>query len=98
MSKVAKSKGKTRGKNGKTGKCVERRDNESPYSFQKSQFEVIVKDFVSRLVLAYRRGNLILNIMYGKFWFDGDFFVRNLDPSVELRQYQSLLQRNFFFS
>ena len=64
----------------------------------KSQFEVIVKDFVSRLVLAYRRGNLILNIMHGKFWFDGDFFVRNLDPSVELRQYQLLSQRNFFFS
>ena len=34
--------------------------------------------------------------MYGKFWFDGDFFVRNLDASVELRQYQSLSQRNLF--
>ena len=25
--------------------------------------------------------------MYDKFWFDGDFYVRNLDPTVELRQY-----------
>ena len=29
MSKVAKGKGKTRGKNGKIGKCAEERDNES---------------------------------------------------------------------
>ena len=34
MSKVAKSKGKTRGKNGKTANCVEEQDNESTYSFQ----------------------------------------------------------------
>ena len=31
MSKVAKSKGKTRDKN---GKCAEEHDNESTYSFQ----------------------------------------------------------------
>ena len=40
--------------------------------------------------------------MYGKFWFDGDFFVRNLDASLELRQYQSLSQSDWhwveFFS
>ena len=35
--------------------------------------------------------------MYHKFWFDGDFFVRNLDASVELRQYQSLSPRIFSF-
>ena len=33
--------------------------------------------------------------MYGKFWLDGDFFVRNLGASVKFRQYQSLSQRNF---
>ena len=37
----------------------------------------------------------IKTIMYGKFWFDSDFVVRNLDASVELCQYQSLSQRNF---
>ena len=36
--------------------------------------------------------------MYGKVWLDGDFFVRNMDASVELRHYMSLLQRKFFFS
>ena len=34
MSKVAKSRGKAHGKNGKTRKCAEERDNESTYSFQ----------------------------------------------------------------
>ena len=29
-------------------------------------------------------------------WLDGDFFVRNMDASVELRHYMSLLQRKFF--
>ena len=27
----------------------------------------------------------IMTIMYGKFWFDGDFFGRYLDASVKLR-------------
>ena len=40
----------------------------------------------------------MFNISYGKFWFDGDFFVRNLNAIVELRQYHSLSQRNFFSS
>ena len=34
--------------------------------------------------------------MFGGFWFDGDFFVRNLGASVELRQYHSFSKRNFF--
>ena len=34
MSKVAKGKGKTRGENGKTGKCAEEQDNKSTDSFQ----------------------------------------------------------------
>ena len=33
---------------------------------------------------------------FDKFRFYGDFFVRNLDISVELRQYQSLSPRTFF--
>ena len=43
-----------------------------------------------------KRRNLVFNIIYCKFWFDGDFFVQNLDTSVELHQYQSLSQGNFF--
>ena len=34
MSKASKSRGKTHGKNGKTGKCAEEQDNESTNSFQ----------------------------------------------------------------
>ena len=35
MGKVAKGKGKTRSKNGKTGKCAEEQDKESTDSFPK---------------------------------------------------------------
>ena len=41
------------------------------------------------MVLALRKGNLVFNIMFGKFLFDGDFSVRNLDAGVELRHYKS---------
>ena len=51
----------------------------------KLRFEAIFNVFVSRLVLVYRKGNFALNIMYGKFWLDGDLFVRNLGTSVKLR-------------
>ena len=36
------------------------------------------------------------NNVFGKCWFDGDFFVRNQDAIVELRLYQSLPQSNIF--
>ena len=65
----------------------------------KLRFEASVNVFVPRLVLAERKGDFVFNIMYGKFWFDGDFFVQNLDASMELRQYQSLSQgKSSFFS
>ena len=63
----------------------------------KLRFEASVNVVISRLVLAERKGNLVFNIMYGKVWFDGDFFVQNLDASMELRQYQSLSQGKFSF-
>ena len=40
--------------------------------------------------------NLVFNVVYGKVWLDGDFFVRNMDASVEFRHYKSHLQRKFF--
>ena len=39
-----------------------------------------------------------LTLCMANFVFDGDFFVRNLDASVELRHCQSLSRRIFFFS
>ena len=41
------------------------------------------------------KGNLVFSIMFEKFRFDGNFFARNLDASVELRQYQ-WLHKGFF--
>ena len=86
------AKEKTPCKNGKTGKFAEEQDNASKDSFQNN--EAIANVFISRLTL--RKGNLNAIIMYGKFWFDGDLSDRNLDVSVELRQYQSLSPRKFF--
>ena len=94
MSKAAKNRGKTHGKNGKTGKCAEGQDDESTYSFQNYDSGRLLMFLYQ--VLAYRKGNLVFNIVYGNLWFDGDFFVRNLDTSVGLRQYKSLSQRFFF--
>ena len=94
MSKVAKSKGKTRGKNGKTANCVDKQDNESTYSFQNYDSRWLF--FIEAGTACMKRRNLVFNIIYCKFWFDGDFFVQNLDTSVELHQYQSLSQGNFF--
>ena len=47
------------------------------------QFEAIVDVFGA--CIMKRHLLLKLNIIYDKFRFDGDFFVRNLDPSVEIR-------------
>ena len=35
--------------------------------------------------LHKEKGTSFFNIMYGKFWFDGVFFVQNLDASAKLR-------------
>ena len=68
---------------------------ETDIQLSKLPFEMIVNVFVPRLLLVYRKGNLVSNIMDGNFWFEGDFYVRNLDASVELRHYQSL-KKGFF--
>ena len=39
----------------------------------------------------------VFNIMYGKFWFDSDFFVQNLDVSVNLPT-TSGFHKGIFFS
>ena len=51
----------------------------------KLRVEAIFNVFVSRLVLALKRGNFVFNIMYGKSWLGGVLFVRNLGASVKLR-------------
>ena len=81
MSKVARSK---------CGKPENVLMIETDIQLSKLPFEMIVNVFVPRLLLVYRKGNLVSNIMDGNFWFDGDFYVRNLDASVELRHYQLL--------
>ena len=100
MSKVAKSKRKSRSKNGKIGKCAEGQDNEYTDSFPNYDSRPL-RGFRRLSMFLYQglhkeKGNLAFIIMYGTFWLDGDFFVRNLYASVELRQYQSLSQRNLF--
>ena len=93
MSEVVKGKGETRGKNGKTGKCAKKQDNESTYSFQNYDSWWLLTFLYRGWYLHEKKGNLVFSIMYGKFWFDSDFFVRNLDASLEL---QSLPQRDIF--
>ena len=97
MSKVPKGEEKIRGRNGKTAKCAEEENNESTYSFQNCDLRQVLMFLYHGLYLQKKKGDFVFNIMYGKFWFDGDFFVQNLDASMELRQYQSLSQGKFSF-
>ena len=77
----------------KIGKCAEEQDNE--YTIRGHWgASGGCQCFCIKACIKKRKPHFI--IMYGKFWLDGDFFVRNLDASVELRQYQSLSQRNLF--
>ena len=52
--------------------------------------------FVYKAGTCIKKRNFFFNIMCGKFRFDGDFYVGNLDASTELCQYWSLSRRNFF--
>ena len=63
-------------------------------------FEVIFTVFVPRLVLTNREGNLVFNIMYGKFWFDGDFFVPEIWTPVRSSASTSPFHKKvpFYFS
>ena len=63
-------------------------------------FEVIFTVFVPRLILANREGNLVFNIMYGKFWFDGDFFVPEIWTPVRSSASTSPFHKKvpFYFS
>ena len=90
IGKVAKGKGKPRGKMEKTENMLRSKTTNRQ---SKLRFEAIVDDFVSWLVLVKMKGNLLFkmkgnllfNFMYNNFWFDGDSFVRNLNASMELR-------------
>ena len=53
-----------------------------------------IQYFLKHFMATYK--NKVFNIMYGKVWLDGDFFVRNMDASVELQHYKSHLRRKFF--
>ena len=61
-------------------------------------FKITIRgdSFFIKAGTCMKRRSLVFNIIYCKFWFDGDFFVQNQDTSVELHQYQSLSQGNFF--
>ena len=61
-------------------------------------FEVIFIVFVPRLVLANREGNLVFNIMYDKFWFDGDFFVPEIWTPVRSSASTSPFHKGTFFT
>ena len=79
----------------KTTKCAEGQDNESTDSFQNYSSRRLLM-FVYKAGTSIKKRDFLFNIMGGKFRFDGDFYVGNLDASTELCQYWSLSRRNFF--
>ena len=79
----------------KNTKCAEGQDNESTNSFQNYSSRRLLM-FVYKAGTSIKKRDFLFNIMCGKFRFDGDFYVGNLDANTELCQYWSLSRRNFF--
>ena len=75
MNKVAKGKGKPRQKWKKpgTGNRAEEQDNESTYSFQNYDSRRLLMFLCQGWYSHKEKENLVLNIMWDKFWFAGDF-------------------------
>ena len=95
MSKVAKgkgktrgNKGKTRGKNGKTEKRGEEPDNDRYTAFKITIRGYCLRFCIKAVTCIKKRKPRLTSCLAN--------FVRNLDARVELRQYQSLSQSNFF--
>ena len=88
MSKVAKGKGKTRGKNGKTEKRGEEPDNDRYTAFKITIRGYCLRFCIKAVTCIKKRKPRLTSCLAN--------FVRNLDARVELRQYQSLSQSNFF--
>ena len=88
MSKVAKGKGKTRGKNGKTEKRGEEPDNDRYTAFKITIRGYCLRFFIKAVTCIKKRKPRLTSCLAN--------FVGNLDARVELRQYQSLSQSNFF--
>ena len=72
MSIVADGKGQNRGKNRKSCKMWWEPDNQSTDSFSNYDSQQLLAD------TCITKRKSVFNMMYGKVWFDGDFFVRNL--------------------
>ena len=87
MSKVAKGKGKTYSKNVKTGKFATEQTMNRQTAF-KLRFEAIVNVFYQSWYLHKEKETSFFIIMYGKVWFDGDFFVRKLYCKGTLDDYR----------
>ena len=88
MSKVAKGKGKTRGKNGKTEKRGEEPDNDRYTAFKITIRGYCLRFCIKAVTCIKKRKPRLTSCLAN--------FVGNLDAKVELRQYQSLSQSNFF--
>ena len=93
-SKVAKGKGKTRGKNGKPAKWAEEQDNKSTYSFKITIRGTCWCFLYQGWYLHKEKVTIVFNV---KFWIDNDFFVRNLEASVKAPLAQVAFTKDFFF-
>ena len=81
LREVPKGEEKTHGKNGKTVKCAEVQDNESTYSFQNCDSRQVLMFLYQGWYLNKEKEIFFNHIMYGKFWFNSNFFIQNLDAS-----------------
>ena len=79
----------------KNCECAEEQDNESTYSFQNYVSSWYLMFLYQGWYLHKEKDTSFFNIMYGKFWFDGEFFVQIWTPARSSAR-TSRFHKNFF--
>ena len=96
--KVAKGKGKTRGKDGKTGKGAEEQDNESTYSFQSYDSKRLFMFLYQGWYLHEEKEISFLTACLANFSSTGTSLIEILTPAWSSASTSHFHKGIFFFS
>ena len=98
MSKVAKGKRRTRGKDGKTGKGAEEQDNESTYSFQSYDSKRLFMFLYQGWYLHKEKEISFLTACLANFSSTGTSLIEILTPAWSSASTSHFHKGIFFFS
>ena len=98
MSKVAKGKRRTRGKDGETGKGAEEQDNESTYSFQSYDLKRLFMFLYQGWYLQKEKEISFLTACLANFSSTGTSSIEILTPAWNSASTSHFHKGIFFFS